>query len=51
MRKIFSLALCLVLVATAMGQTIIQRDPQIAAMVGQVSADSLSSYVRSLVAS
>jgi len=50
MRKIFSLALCLVLVATAMGQTIIQRDPQIAAMVGQVSADSLSSYVRSLVA-
>lgn len=35
--------------ATAFGQTIVQRDPVIAGMVGQVNADSLKSYIQQLV--
>jgi hypothetical protein len=49
MRKIILLSffLCSVIVSTA--QTIVHRDPQIEKMVGQVSRDSLSSYIKQMV--
>lgn len=49
MRKLLPLLFVLFTGTTVTAQTIIQRDPQIAAMVSQVSADSLSAYIRSLV--
>ncbi|MCG2617995.1 M20/M25/M40 family metallo-hydrolase [Terrimonas sp. NA20] len=50
MRKII---IASVFISSAIGsnaQTIIQRDPQIEKMVAQVSKDSLSSYIRQMVA-
>ncbi|WP_121354660.1 M20/M25/M40 family metallo-hydrolase [Flavisolibacter nicotianae] len=35
---------------TALGQTVVQRDPEIENMVKEVSADSLQSYIKTLVA-
>lgn len=49
MRKTLFFGLALLLGAGLNAQTIIQRDPQIAGMVSQVSADSLASYVRGMV--
>ena len=37
------------LIQSSMAQTIIQRDPQIEAMVAQVSPDSMKSYIQQLV--
>lgn len=51
MRKNIFLSVCM-LTVTAMGaaQTIINRDPEISAMVKEVSADSLHAYIKTLVA-
>ncbi|HEX6915973.1 MAG TPA: M28 family metallopeptidase [Chitinophagaceae bacterium] len=48
MRK-FMLATLALLSLPALAQTTIHRDPEIAAMVGAVSADSLRSYINSMV--
>jgi hypothetical protein len=50
MRKLGSFAICMALFQCAFAQTIINRDPEIASMVKEVSADSLQSYIKSLVA-
>lgn len=49
MRKIIIASALLVVNHFSTAQTIVQRDPQIAKMVGQVSKDSLSSYIRQMV--
>ncbi len=48
MRNIF-IAVSFIITASASAQTIIQRDPEIETMVKEVSADSLRSYITSLV--
>ncbi len=48
--KQFFLALLLFTASTSFSQTIIQRDPEIEQMVKEVSADSLQSYIKTLVA-
>jgi hypothetical protein len=50
MRKAFYMAMLAFCSNAAFAQTIIQRDPQIAAMVNKVSADSIHSYISTLVA-
>ncbi len=50
MRKIIIASLLINAALEANAQTIIQRDPQIEKMVTQVSGDSLSSYIRQMVA-
>lgn len=50
MRKLGAFAFCLVLFKCSFAQTIINRDPEIASMIKEVSADSLQSYIKSLVA-
>lgn len=50
MRKILLIPACLAIACSLKAQVIIQRDPQITAMVNQVSKDSLSSYIHQLVA-
>lgn len=50
MRKIIIASLLINAALGANAQTIIQRDPQIEKMVTQVSGDSLSSYIRQMVA-
>ncbi|HEX2845251.1 MAG TPA: M28 family metallopeptidase [Chitinophagaceae bacterium] len=49
MRKIILLFALLFSVAFLNAQTIVHRDPQIEKMVGQVSKDSLSFYIRQMV--
>ncbi|MGC8750628.1 M20/M25/M40 family metallo-hydrolase [Hydrotalea sp.] len=50
MRKIFTAVLVTALCSSVgYGQTIINRDPEIASMVKEVSADSLRSYINTLV--
>ena len=49
MRKIIIASVLVILHHFSNGQTIVQRDPQIAKMVSQVSKDSLSSYIRQMV--
>ncbi|PZR25686.1 MAG: peptidase M28 [Citrobacter freundii] len=49
MRKIIIASALLIVNHFSNAQTIVQRDPQIAKMVGQVSKDSLSSYIRQMV--
>lgn len=49
MRKIIIASALLVINQFSTAQTIVQRDPQIAQMVSQVSKDSLSSYIRQMV--
>jgi hypothetical protein len=48
MKKFLLLPLCF-FIQISMAQTIIQRDPQIEAMVAQVSSDSMKSYIQQLV--
>ncbi len=48
MRNIFT-AILICTITSASAQTIIQRDPEIETMVKEVSADSLRSYITSLV--
>ena len=43
-------AACIFVSTTALSQTTVQRDPQIEQMVKEVSADSLQSYIKTLVA-
>lgn len=50
MRRIIIASLFITAAFEANAQTIIQRDPQIEKMVRQVSVDSLSSYIRQMVA-
>jgi len=50
MRKLGSFVICLFLLQCSLAQTIINRDPEIASMVKEVSADSLQSTIKSLVA-
>ncbi|MEO6316008.1 MAG: M20/M25/M40 family metallo-hydrolase [Chitinophagaceae bacterium] len=50
MRKLFVIAATLCCFAGARSQTIVQKDPAIEKMVKEVSADSLLSYTKSLVA-
>ncbi|HMH20653.1 MAG TPA: M20/M25/M40 family metallo-hydrolase [Puia sp.] len=50
MKKIFFTASLLGLMTVANAQTIIERDPEIETMVKEVNADSLQSYIRSMVA-
>ncbi|MET0462785.1 MAG: M20/M25/M40 family metallo-hydrolase [Chitinophagaceae bacterium] len=50
MRKIIIASFFISSVIGVNAQTIIQRDPQIEKMVAQVSKDSLSSYIRQMVA-
>lgn len=50
MRKLFAVALLATLCLTAQAQTVIHRDAEIEQMVKEVSADSLQSYIKSLVA-
>ncbi|RYY64899.1 MAG: M20/M25/M40 family metallo-hydrolase [Chitinophagaceae bacterium] len=47
--RLLSLLAALGLTASASAQTVIQRDPQLAAMVRSVSSDSLRSYINQLV--
>jgi hypothetical protein len=49
MKRLFSLWLTLLFTTAIFGQTIIQRDAEIAAMVKEISADSLRSYIDKLV--
>lgn len=42
-------SLCLCISSIAFSQTIIQRDPEIEGMLKEVSADSLQSYIKTLV--
>lgn len=49
MRNLFSIIVGLFISSLLYSQTIIQKDPQIAAMVSEVSADSLRSYILTLV--
>ncbi|MDE3249119.1 MAG: M20/M25/M40 family metallo-hydrolase [Bacteroidota bacterium] len=49
MRKQLLFALMLIAAAPAFAQTTVQRDPQIEQMVNAVSADSLQSYIKTLV--
>jgi hypothetical protein len=50
MKKIFVLVFIFTLASTAFSQTIINRDKEIDQMVKEVSADSLQSYINSMVA-
>ncbi|HZE83765.1 MAG TPA: M20/M25/M40 family metallo-hydrolase, partial [Puia sp.] len=50
MKKILFAVSLLGLAAIARAQTIIDRDPEIEAMVKEVNADSLQSYIKSMVA-
>jgi hypothetical protein len=50
MRKFILPAIAFLIVAHSSAQTIIQRDPEIEQMVQQVNADSLQSYIKTLVA-
>src|SRR4051812_14858132 len=49
MRKTYSLLLLLSACSLLNAQIIIQRDPQIEAMVKEISSDSLKSYITHLV--
>ncbi|MGV3529302.1 MAG: M28 family metallopeptidase [Flavisolibacter sp.] len=49
MRSVFILLVLLALSKISISQTIVQRDPEIEAMVKDVSADSLHSYINTLV--
>jgi Zn-dependent M28 family amino/carboxypeptidase len=49
MRKILFAFLATSFFASGFGQTIIQRDPEIAQMVKEISSDSLKSYINKLV--
>lgn len=49
MKQIFAFVFCLLSGFFGYTQTIVQRDPQIEQMVREVSADSLQSYIRTLV--
>jgi hypothetical protein len=48
--KLLLLAACIFSVTGLFSQTIIQKDPEIEAMVKEVSPDSLQSYIKTLVA-
>ncbi len=50
MRKIIFVTALLCIVTFSFAQTIINRDAEIASMVKEVSADSLQSYIKSMVA-
>ena len=50
MRKIFFVTTLLSIYSFSFSQTIINRDAEIATMVKEVSADSLQSYIKSMVA-
>jgi len=50
MRKIFSMLGLSCIISFSFAQSIINRDAEIAAMVKEVSADSLQSYIKSMVA-
>ena len=50
MKKLFLLALCAGCWTALQAQTIIERDPEIEAMVKEVNADSLQSYIKTMVA-
>ncbi|CAN5789376.1 M20/M25/M40 family metallo-hydrolase [soil metagenome] len=50
MKNILLLLTILVTAKFCMAQQIIQRDPEISTMVGEVSADSLKSYITAMVA-
>ena len=50
MRKIFSVLALSCIISFSFAQTIINRDAEIASMVKEVSADSLQSYIKSMVA-
>lgn len=50
MRKLFAVVLLTVFSITLQAQTVIHRDTEIEQMVKEVSADSLQSYIKSLVA-
>jgi hypothetical protein len=50
MKKIVLLIIAIAFVFSLHAQTIIQRDPEIEQMVKEVSADSLQSYIKALVA-
>ena len=49
MRRLFLGFTFLFVVGTATSQTIIQRDPEIEAMVKEISTDSLKAYINKLV--
>jgi Zn-dependent M28 family amino/carboxypeptidase len=49
MRKLFAGCLAIFFSVTVFSQTIITRDPQIEAMIKEVSADSMKSYITKLV--
>ena len=50
MRKIFFIACCTCISVVSFSQNIINRDAEIASMVKEVSADSLQSYIKTMVA-
>ena len=50
MRNLLPAIVSILISSTGFSQTIIHKDPQIEKMVKQVSADSLQSYIKSLVA-
>jgi Peptidase family M28 len=50
MRKLFSVAMAILVWQFTFSQTIIQKDPVIEKMIQEVSADSLQSYIKTLVA-
>lgn len=50
MRKIFLIAFCTCMAKFSFSQSIINRDAEIASMVKEVSADSLQSYIKTMVA-
>src|SRR5215211_5547465 len=47
--KILLLVLSIICTQQLLGQTIIQRDPEIEAMVKEISSDSLRSYINKMV--